>query len=63
MHRLSGDYCFFVDVSLLLELDGIRVLTDPNFEPKLGRLLPRVSPPGIALDRRFQTVDRQILWV
>ena len=35
--------------TLLLELDGIRILTDPNFEPKLGRLLPRVSAPGIAL--------------
>jgi L-ascorbate metabolism protein UlaG (beta-lactamase superfamily) len=35
--------------TLLLELDRIRILTDPNFEPKLGRLLPRVSPPGIAL--------------
>jgi len=35
--------------TLLLELDGVRILTDPNFEPKLGRLLPRVSAPGIAL--------------
>jgi L-ascorbate metabolism protein UlaG (beta-lactamase superfamily) len=37
--------------TLLLELGPVRILTDPNFEPKLGRLLPRVSPPGIALDR------------
>jgi L-ascorbate metabolism protein UlaG (beta-lactamase superfamily) len=37
--------------TLLLEFDGVRVLTDPNFDPKLGRLLPRVSPPGIALER------------
>lgn len=36
--------------TLLLELAGVRVLTDPNFEPRLGRFLPRVSPPGIALD-------------
>jgi L-ascorbate metabolism protein UlaG (beta-lactamase superfamily) len=36
--------------TLLLELDGVRILTDPNFEPKLGRVLPRVSAPGIALD-------------
>jgi len=35
--------------TLLLELDGVRILTDPNFEPRLGRLLPRVSAPGIAL--------------
>jgi len=35
--------------TLLLEVAGVRILTDPNFEPKLGRLLPRVSPPGIAL--------------
>src|SRR5262249_48355338 len=26
-------------------------LTDPNFDPKLGKLLPRVSAPGIALDK------------
>jgi L-ascorbate metabolism protein UlaG (beta-lactamase superfamily) len=36
--------------TLLLEMAGVRVLTDPNFEPKLGRLLARVSAPGIALD-------------
>lgn len=35
--------------TLLLELGGMRLLTDPNFEPKLGRVLPRVSPPGIPL--------------
>ncbi len=35
--------------TLLLEMSGTRILTDPNFDPKLGRLLPRVSPPGIAL--------------
>lgn len=36
--------------TLLLEIDGVRVLTDPNFEPRLGRFLPRVSAPGIAID-------------
>jgi L-ascorbate metabolism protein UlaG (beta-lactamase superfamily) len=36
--------------TLLLELAGVRVLTDPNFESKLGRFLPRVSPPGIPLE-------------
>ncbi|HSQ28734.1 MAG TPA: MBL fold metallo-hydrolase [Gemmatimonadaceae bacterium] len=36
--------------TLLLELGGVRLLTDPNFDPKLGRILPRVSPPGIPLD-------------
>ncbi|HKO15019.1 MAG TPA: MBL fold metallo-hydrolase, partial [Gemmatimonadaceae bacterium] len=35
--------------TLLLELGGRRILTDPNFDPRLGRVLPRVSPPGIAL--------------
>ena len=34
--------------TLLLEIAGARLLTDPNFDPKLGRFLPRVSPPGIA---------------
>lgn len=36
--------------TLLLELGGVSLLTDPNFDPRLGRVLPRVSPPGIALD-------------
>lgn len=36
--------------TLLLEIAGTRLLTDPNFEPSLGRFLPRVSAPGIALE-------------
>ena len=36
--------------TLLLEVGGQRFLTDPNFDPALGRFLPRVSAPGIALD-------------
>ena len=36
--------------TLLLELAGARILTDPNFDDHLGRFLPRVSAPGIALD-------------
>lgn len=36
--------------TLLLEVAGTRILTDPNFDPRLGRILPRVSAPGIALE-------------
>jgi len=36
--------------TLLLELDGRRILTDPNFDSRLGRVLARVSPPGIGLE-------------
>jgi len=35
--------------TLLLEIGEARVLTDPNFDPRLGRILPRVAAPGIAL--------------
>jgi L-ascorbate metabolism protein UlaG (beta-lactamase superfamily) len=35
--------------TLLIEVGGKRLLTDPNFDPALGRFLPRVSTPGIAL--------------
>jgi L-ascorbate metabolism protein UlaG (beta-lactamase superfamily) len=35
--------------TLLLEAAGVRILTDPNFDTTLGRFLPRVSAPGIAL--------------
>src|SRR5665647_1294719 len=37
--------------TLLIEIGGHTFLTDPNFDPKLGKLLPRVSAPGIALDK------------
>src|ERR1051325_8275009 len=36
--------------TLLIEMCGLRLLTDPNFDPKLGKLLPRVSAPGIELE-------------
>ena len=35
--------------TLLIEIAGRRFLTDPNFDDNLGRFLPRVSQPGIAL--------------
>jgi L-ascorbate metabolism protein UlaG (beta-lactamase superfamily) len=35
--------------TLLVEIGNRRLLTDPNFEETLGRFLPRVSQPGIAL--------------
>ena len=34
--------------TLLIEIGGKRIPTDPNFDPALGRFLPRVSAPGIA---------------
>jgi L-ascorbate metabolism protein UlaG (beta-lactamase superfamily) len=37
--------------TMLLELGGRRLLTDPNFEGALGKFLPRVSAPGVPLDR------------
>jgi L-ascorbate metabolism protein UlaG (beta-lactamase superfamily) len=36
--------------TLLIELGGATILTDPNFEDTLGGVLPRVSAPGMALD-------------
>src|SRR4051812_8446827 len=36
--------------TLLISIGGKRLLTDPNFDNALGRFLPRVSPPGIALE-------------
>jgi L-ascorbate metabolism protein UlaG (beta-lactamase superfamily) len=35
--------------TLLIELGGVRVLTDPNFDRRLAGVLPRVAPPGIPL--------------
>ena len=36
--------------TLLIEIGGKKLLTDPNFDPALGKFLPRVSAPGIAID-------------
>ena len=36
--------------TLLLEIGGRRLLTDPNFDPALAGFLRRVCPPGIALN-------------
>lgn len=36
--------------TLLIEIGGARILTDPNFESSLGGFLPRVTPPGIPLE-------------
>src|ERR1700716_4424817 len=36
--------------TLLIEVGGKRLLTDPNFDSALGKFLPRVSAPGIAID-------------
>lgn len=36
--------------TLLIEIGGKKILTDPNFDPSLGRFLARVSEPGIAID-------------
>jgi L-ascorbate metabolism protein UlaG (beta-lactamase superfamily) len=40
--------------TLLLDIGGVTLLTDPNFDPALGialgQRLRRVAPPGIALD-------------
>jgi L-ascorbate metabolism protein UlaG (beta-lactamase superfamily) len=41
---------FIGHATLLLEIGGARVLTDPNFETRLGLVLPRVTAPGIALE-------------
>lgn len=35
--------------TLLLQFGAVRVLTDPNFDEKLGRFLPRVTPPGVEM--------------
>lgn len=36
--------------TLLIEIGGVRILTDPNFDPRLAGLLRRVAPPGISLE-------------
>jgi len=36
--------------TLLIDIGKQRLLTDPNFDDSLGRFLPRVSRPGIAVE-------------
>lgn len=40
---------FIGHATLLLEIGGVRILTDPNFESRLGLVLPRVTAPGIPI--------------
>jgi len=49
--RFAMRITYIGHATLLIELAGTRVLTDPNFDPKLGRFLRRVAAPGIALDK------------
>jgi L-ascorbate metabolism protein UlaG (beta-lactamase superfamily) len=35
--------------TLLLQFEDVCVLTDPNFDDKLGYFLPRVTPPGVEM--------------
>src|SRR3954469_17452775 len=37
--------------TLLIEIGQRTIITDPNFELSLGKFLPRVSAPGIALEK------------
>ena len=37
--------------TLLIEMGAVRLLTDPNFDRRLGGFLPRVSAPGIPVDK------------
>jgi L-ascorbate metabolism protein UlaG (beta-lactamase superfamily) len=37
--------------TLLIEIGGKKILTDPNFDSTLGHFLPRVSEPGIAIEQ------------
>src|SRR5258705_13863031 len=46
--------------TLLIELGGRRILTDPNFDPALGKFLRRVSSPGIPL-AELPTLDAILL--
>ena len=40
---------FIGHATLLLEIGGARVLTDPNFESRLGLVLPRVTAPTLVI--------------
>src|SRR5690349_2443032 len=46
--------------TLLIQIGNITLLTDPNFDPALGRFLARVSAPGIAL-RELPKLDAILL--
>jgi L-ascorbate metabolism protein UlaG (beta-lactamase superfamily) len=50
-HIWAVQITFIGHATLLLEIGGTRILTDPNFESRLGFLLPRVTAPGLAIDK------------
>ena len=51
---------FIGHATLLIEVGGARILTDPNFESKLGRILPRVTAPGLAIEQ-LPALDAMLL--
>jgi N-acyl-phosphatidylethanolamine-hydrolysing phospholipase D len=51
-HDASADtvrITYIGHATLLLDFGHVRVLTDPNFDDKLGFFLPRVTPPGMKM--------------
>jgi L-ascorbate metabolism protein UlaG (beta-lactamase superfamily) len=48
---VSVQITYIGHATLLLEIAGVRILTDPNFEQALLGFLPRVIAPGIALEQ------------
>ena len=46
--------------TLLIEIGGARLLTDPNCESSLGGFLPRVSKPGLPIEE-LQQLDAVLL--
>lgn len=51
---------FIGHATLLLDIGGTKVLTDPNFESRLGLVLPRVTAPGIAIEK-LPRLDAMVL--
>lgn len=44
-----GRVTYIGHATVLIEVGGKRILTDPNFDPALARFLKRVCPPGIPI--------------
>lgn len=49
---MSGDrlrVTYIGHATLLIQFSDVCILTDPNFDDKLGHFLPRVAPPGVGM--------------
>lgn len=48
---MKSSITFVNHATVLIQIDGVNILTDPNYNRSVGLIAPRLQRPGIPLDR------------